>query len=197
MPVPPALLAPQLKTSTSSSSESSDSSNSSRSSHHSSNTNKDNHSCEAIPSKKHKITPEKADDQDESLFVPDYDEVTSKKEEKTHLLIPTIKQTGPTLDGNDVKLLATATQGVAHQIMITNTNILQLGNRMDHLVNMIARKKDEVRPQDVNIGLKHLMGDVRAEMMVMNQGVAQQTKALHQLNITLTSLTTAVKRQTS
>ncbi len=96
-----------------------------------------------------------------------------------------------------MKLLATATQGVAHQIMITNTNILQLGNRMDHLVNMIARKKDEVRPQDVNIGLKHLMGDVRAEMMVMNQGVAQQTKALHQLNITLTSLTTAVKRQTS
>ncbi len=143
--------------------------------------NKNNHSCETIPGKKCKSTTEDADNQDKSSFVPDYKQMTSKKE-KTNLPISNTRQT-PTLDGIDVKLLATATQGLAHQIMIASTNINQLHNRLGH-INAIEWKHDEARPYDINMIRLH----------GMNPGVAQQTKALHQLISTLTSLTTAKKR---
>ena len=131
--------------------------------------------------------------------MPDYQENLEKDvQPSTSKPVRPPTATPPThMNEDSIRLIATATQGVTNQMLVTNTNLTRLNNRLDHLVNTISRKHEDPKPQDPNIGLKHLMGDVRAEMKVMNQVLSQHTSETHQLNKSIKEFTGAVKSQTA
>ncbi len=136
----------------------------------------------------------------EGSFMPDYHEdmEQDKTEPQTSAKISAPSSTSTATNAmteNDIRLITTATQGVIHQMIITH--LTRMNNQIEHLINTLSRRHDDPKPQDPQIGLKHLMGDVRAELKVMNQVMSQHTSATHSMNKTLKEFTTAIKSQTA
>ncbi len=101
---------------------------------------------------------------------------------------------------NDNQLIATAAHGMTRQMTHTNDSIDQLNSRITHLVDTLAKKHSTVMTSDThtnNTGLKHLMGDVRAELRVLNQTLNRQTSHLADLNTIMREHTTSIKQQTA
>ncbi len=178
------------------------------------------------PSKKPRKTPIPEDSGTEGQFIPDFSESIPSKADQhptaNHQNLST-NNTGkpnvtdnktvpnPSLEKvlkeltiqlaakeNDHQLIATATHGMTKQMATTNDAINYLNNRLTHLVDTLAKKNTSTPDSySSSTGLKHLMGDVRAELRVLNQVLNQQTTYLGELHTTMREHTTAIKQQTA